>query len=174
MNATSQQGYGGGGGLPQYDDRQHGRPAYDEPPPGPPPGRGPYNDQHSSQHGGGNFQQDRRNVNPPPQDDVCPEAMPPGPLSLPVAIPDNNGRGFLPAYASVLERAGIDKPTFLTFIEDYNAMTSAMQVLTLRTEMSPDITTMCVATVLKHRYVLSTPFDFFFFFFFFYIILCST
>lgn len=60
---------------------------------------------------------------PPPSSSSSPSPSPgllPFPVVLPQRRPKDRSRGFIRAYAPVLEDCGIDQPTFLEFLETFN------------------------------------------------------
>ncbi|OAA81183.1 hypothetical protein LEL_00728 [Akanthomyces lecanii RCEF 1005] len=133
---------------------------YDDyaPPQGPPP-RGyngydnRYDNQYDNRHDN-NQQQlqqyDRRSQSP---------QMAPGPLSLPVVIPQQRPgapeRGFMAAYAPMLESAGIDQRSFMSFLDQFNTAVqgnkflAGVQVVSFGVGFTPEIITTCVATAVQ-------------------------
>jgi hypothetical protein len=70
---------------------------------------------------------------PPPYLQVGPDGETHGPLPCPVILPQrrpkNKQRGFVRAYAPVLENAGIGQEAFLQFLNDWNASATASNSL---------------------------------------------
>ncbi|OAA68855.1 hypothetical protein ISF_03230 [Cordyceps fumosorosea ARSEF 2679] len=130
---------------------------YDDyaPPQGPPP-RGydnGYDNQYNNQYNNQNQQlqqYNRRSQSP---------QMAPGPLSLPVVIPQQRPgspeRGFMAAYAPMLESAGIDQRTFMSFLDEFNTamqgnkFLAGVQVVSFGVGFTPEIITTCVATAVQ-------------------------
>ncbi|EGX93346.1 hypothetical protein CCM_04720 [Cordyceps militaris CM01] len=85
--------------------------------------------------------------------------MAPGPLSLPVVIPQQRPgsaeRGFMAAYAPALESAGIDQRTFMSFLDEFNTAVqgnkflAGVQVVSFGVAFTPEIITTCVATAVQ-------------------------
>ncbi|EJP65763.1 uncharacterized protein BBA_05174 [Beauveria bassiana ARSEF 2860] len=130
---------------------------YDDyaPPQGPPP-RGYSNDHDYAydNHQYGNNQQ-LQQYNRRPQS----PQMAPGPLSLPVVIPQQRPgspeRGFMAAYAPMLESAGLDQRTFMSFLDEFNTAVqgnkylAGVQVVSFGVGFTPEIITTCVATAVQ-------------------------
>lgn len=82
-----------------------------------------------------------------------------GPLSLPVVIPQqrpgSQERGFMAAYAPSLEAAGIDRKTFLHFIDDCNTafqgnkFLAGVQVVSFGVSFTPEVIVMGVSTAVQ-------------------------
>lgn len=85
--------------------------------------------------------------------------MAPGALSLPVVIPQQRPgspeRGFMAAYAPMLESAGIDQRTFMSFLDEFNTAVqgnkflAGVQVVSFGVGFTPEIITTCVATAVQ-------------------------
>ncbi|KAM3452464.1 hypothetical protein MY3296_004488 [Beauveria thailandica] len=129
---------------------------YDDyaPPQGPPP-RG-YSNGHDygydDQYGSNQQLQQYSRQSQSPQ-------MAPGPLSLPVVIPQQRPgspeRGFMAAYAPMLASAGLDQRTFLSFLDEFNTAVqgnkylAGVQVVSFGVGFTPEIITTCVATAVQ-------------------------
>lgn len=141
---------------PQGPPPSHRR--YDDyaPPQGPPPSRGynGYDNGYDNRYQNNNNQQlqqyNRRSQSP---------QMAPGALSLPVVIPQQRPgspeRGFMAAYAPMLESAGIDQRTFMSFLDEFNTAVqgnkflAGVQVVSFGVGFTPEIITTCVATAVQ-------------------------
>lgn len=128
---------------------------YDDyaPPQGPPRGYNGYDSGYDQQYNNNNQQlqqYNRRSQSP---------QMAPGALSLPVVIPQQRPgapeRGFMAAYAPMLESAGIDQRTFMSFIDEFNTAVqgnkflAGVQVVSFGVGFTPEIITTCVATAVQ-------------------------
>lgn len=102
-----------------------------------------------------NQQQQMQQYNGRPQS----PQMAPGPLSLAVVIPQQRPgspeRGFMAAYAPMLEAAGIDQRTFMAFLDEFNTAVqgnkylAGVQVVSFGVGFTPEVITMCVATAVQ-------------------------
>ncbi|KAJ3495030.1 hypothetical protein NLG97_g3687 [Lecanicillium saksenae] len=124
------------------------------PPQGPPPrGYNGYDNGYDNQYNNNNQQlqqYNRRSQSP---------QMAAGPLSLPVVIPQQRPgspeRGFMAAYAPMLESAGIDQRTFMSFLDEFNTAVqgnkflAGVQVVSFGVGFTPEIITTCVATAVQ-------------------------
>lgn len=82
-----------------------------------------------------------------------------GPLSVPVVIPQqrpgSQERGFMAAYAPSLEAAGIDRKTFLHFVDDCNnafqgnKFLAGVQVVSFGVGFTPEVIVMGVSTAVQ-------------------------
>lgn len=82
-----------------------------------------------------------------------------GPLPLPIVIPQqrpgSRERGFIAAYAPSLEACGIDRMTFLRFLDECNTavqgnkLLAGVQVVSLGVGFTPEVIVMGVATAVQ-------------------------
>ncbi|TQV96189.1 hypothetical protein V2A60_003373 [Cordyceps javanica] len=132
---------------------------YDDyaPPQGPPP-RGYNNGYDNGYDNQYNNNQQQQQLQPYNRRSQSPQ-MAPGPLSLPVVIPQQRPgspeRGFMAAYAPMLESAGIDQRTFMSFLDEFNTAVqgnkflAGVQVVSFGVGFTPEIITTCVATAVQ-------------------------
>lgn len=134
-----------------YDPRD----VYFAPPPGPPPSY----DERSQVGQQQQYDHDYDSKSGYGQQQLAPPRGMDGPLPLPIVIPQqrmgSKDRGFMAAYASSLAPCGIDRITFLKFIDDVNTglqgnkYLAGVQVVAFGVGLTPDIIVMGVSTAVQ-------------------------
>jgi hypothetical protein len=140
-----------------YDPRNDD---FTAPPPGPPPGydeRSQFSQQHQQQIYGYDCDYDSKSVHD--QQQLGPPRGIDSSLPLPIAIPQqrmgSKDRGFMAAYAPSLAACGIDRMTFLKFIDDVNIglegnkYLAGVQVVAFGVGLTPDTIVMGVSAAVQ-------------------------
>ena len=92
---------------------------------------------------------------PPPADSLVPRGQLPCPVIIPQRRPHDKKRGFVRAYASVLEPCGVDQDSFLGFLKAMHLSSKAspvfnvINIAAMIAGVAPSITAMIVSTVVQ-------------------------